>query len=155
GRGRAVGGAGRPECQPVLSQRWHPRIDLAEYMIASGDGLADTFAAAPHRVSQGTQDGVQFRRVGLGEHIDGGLEDRVDLDGYVARPQHGAGRNVLPAGVIGVDQVDIFGAEQGGGPDLGFDIGRNVSDLAGVEVEFESNGLAAFDARDSAHLYAA
>ena len=81
--------------------------------------------------------------VDLIQHADQVLEHRVDLGADVARLQHLTGRQPLRAGIVGIDQIDVLGAEHRGGADLRFDIGRDVLDLVRVDLQLQLDGLLA------------
>ncbi len=154
--GGAVGVAEGAHRVPVVPDRLGARIDLQQDLIGGGGGLPDPLALAAQAVREGTQDGVEFGRVDLLQEFGEIAEYRVDLGADVLGFDDGPGMQASRTRIVGIDEVDVLGAERGGGADLGLHIGRDLVGLIGEELQGQCHRAVGVRAGphglDAAHL---
>ena len=151
--GRGVGVVELLERAPVLADEIAAVVERRQHLVEVGGGLADPFALAAHRVGHRGQHRVQLRRIDHFEQVDDVFEDRVDLCADILRTQHRAGSQPFFARVLRIHQVDELGAERGGDVDLCLDVGRDVLDLVGIDLQRQLGAvLGGADLADPADL---
>ena len=150
---RGVGVVEVLERAPVLADGVAALVESLQHLIEVGGGLAHARALPAHPVGHGGQHRVQLGGVDHVEEVDHILEDGVDLGGDVGRLQNRAGGQPLRAGFGRIHEVDELGAERGCGSDLSADIGWDVADLVGLDLQTQAGvALAAADSADPTDL---
>ena len=153
--GRGVGVVEVLERAPVLADDLAAVVERRQHLVEIGGGLTHPFTLSAHRVGHRGQHRVQLRRIDHLDQVDDVFEDRVDLCADVLRTQHRAGGQPFFTRVLRIHQVDELGAERGGDVDLCLDIGRDVLDLIGIDLQRQARPvLGGADLADPAHLNA-
>lgn len=137
----------------IFLQLRQTRIHLRQVAVALLEQGAEFFAASAQRRGDGTERGVELLRLHLSQYVGQVLEDRVELDGDVVG---GDDRSRLEMGgrrVLRHHEVDVLGAEHGGGLDLHGRVGGYQRHHVGIHRQFQLGAVRhVFDGADAADL---
>ena len=154
-RGSAVGVAEVLQGTHIVTKDVIAGVERGQDLVQCGGRSTDPLSAAPYPLGEGGQDGVEFHGVDHLEQIDDVLEDGVDFGRHRRGLQDRTGEQALGFRVFRIDQVDEFRAEHRRDIDARTDIGGDVANLVGVDVEQQSGVTpAAFDLANAAYVHA-